>query len=314
MTFQQIQQDVFRRLGYADSPASAISNRLNTFINRWHRRVLSLQGMASLRRVLVTQASVANQATYGIALNSIRWISETTNDRRLFQQTLGWYREHYPDPANATGTPQWWVPLGQSRIHTRPANASELFVISTSASDTGTAYVEVVRSTGYRRSLSVTMNGVTAVSMGAAITDIVDVVDFYVSAAAVGTITLREDSGTGTALSQIPIGATFPRFLRYALAPTPNSAVTYTIDGIVDVVDMANANDEPLAPHDFHDILADGAIYDEWVSRGREREARVLRADIELRIRRLRATLVEYAEDGRDDRLTFEETIKLPIT
>lgn len=316
---------MYDRVGLDQSPPTADSRRIKRYVNRWQRRVLTAHGMTGLRRVIVPNASVINQQTYGIVLNKILWVTETSTERRLRLKTLGWYREQYPDPANMTGTPDWYVPMGMSRVHTRPANASELFVKSTSASDTNTASVEVIRSTGYRRSLSVTMTGTTAVSLGAAITDVIDVVNFYLSAAAVGTVTLHEDSGTGTELSRIPIGAIAGRFLRYALAPTPSKVITYNFDGVADVRDLTDDNEESLIPFDFRDILVDGAVHDEWVMRGRVRDAEQIlnggrptkppESTIEGRIRLLRASIFEFPEDeGEADAKTFDETITLPIT
>lgn len=313
MDFAAIKLDVYRRTGHASSPASDVSTRIGAFVNRWHRQILSKPGMGGLRRVTITKASVANQATYGVALQKLKYVTEATTDRRLREKTLGWYREHVPDPTAWTGTPLHFVPMGYSRIHTRPANASELFVKSTSASDTGTAYVEVVRSDGYTRSLSVAMTGTTAVSLGAAITDAVDVQDFYVSAAAVGTITLHEDSGAGVELSRIPIGQKAGRFLRYALVPTPSSVVTYTLDGEAPIVDLANDTDEPFPNPDFHDLLVDGAVHDEWQSRGRSRDAASLAIDIEQRIRELRMSILEWPEDDEAQARTFDESINLPV-
>jgi len=313
MTFLGIQQDLSDRLGYAQAPAAAVTRRWKRYVNDWHRRVVSAHGMASLRRVIITQASIANQATYGLVLNEIKFFTEASTDLKLRQQTLAWYRERYPDPANFTGTPQNWVPLGHSRIHTRPTAAAELFMKSTAAGDVGTAFVEVIRSTGYRRSLSVTMTGVTAVSLGAAITDVVDIVDFYISVAAVGTVTLHMTSGAGTELSRIPIGATVGRFLRYALVPTPSAAITYTVDGIADLTDLANDTDEPLIGPDFHDILVNGALYNEYMQLGRLKEAQTTRADLELRIRQLRASLLEWSEGDESTARTFDESISLPI-
>ena len=317
MTFQGIKQDAFGRLSFQSSPASEVDTRIGRYVNRWHRKILSMPVFRSFRRVQVTQASVAATFEYGISLAEIFYITERTNNTRLQKRTEDWWRRHYPDPTEDTGTPASWVPLGYMRTQRRPSDASELFVISTSASDTGTAYVEAIRSNGYPRSLSVTMTGTTGVSIGTAITDIVDVVDFYVSAAAVGTITLREDSGTGTVLSTIPIGASYPRFLRYVLAPTPSSAITYYLDGLADIVDMSNTLDQPFIPLDFHDLLVDGAVHDEWVAKGRRLEARELRADIERRIQDLRAWVwMHHVQPDRDteEPRAAEEEFTLPIT
>lgn len=317
MTFQGLKQDAFARLSFASSPASEVDTRIGRYVNRWHRKILSMPCFRSFRRVQVTQASVADTFDYGIALAELYYITERTNDIRLRKRTEDWWRKTYPDPTADTGTPGYWVPLGYTRTQRRPSDASELFVISTSGSDTGTAYVEAIRSGGYPRSLSVTMTGVTGVSLSTAITDIVDVVGFYVSAAAAGTITLREDSGTGTVLSTIPIGASYPRFLRYALAPTPSAAITYYLDGLADIVDMAQTTDRPLTPEDFHDLLVDGAVHDEWVTKGRRMEARELRGEIERRIQDLRAWVWMHAvqpDTDTDAPRTPEEELTLPIT
>lgn len=314
MTFLDLQQDAFDRCGFLQTPDAKVLRTFKRYINRWHRKILSSQGMDALRRVVVTQASVADQQTYGIALDEIRYMTDAATGRRIYRRSLGWYRDRIPDPANQTGTPAWYVPMGTSRISARPANASEIFVISTSASDTGTAYAEVIRSTGYRRSLSVTMTGLTGVSLGSAMTDVVDVVDFYLSAAAVGTVTLREDSGTGSILSTIPIGGRFARFYRYALAPTPAAVVTYTIDGIAPIVDLVNDTDEPFPNPDFHDLLVDGAEHEHLKSLRRNAEARDLRLEIEHRLKRLRASLFEWDEETDADAVALDEPlIALPI-
>ena len=149
MTFQGIKQDAFGRLSFQSSPASEVDTRIGRYVNRWHRKILSMPVFRSFRRVQVTQASVAATFEYGISLAEIFYITERTNNTRLQKRTEDWWRRHYPDPTEDTGTPASWVPLGYMRTQRRPSDASELFVISTSASDTGTAYVEAIRSNGY---------------------------------------------------------------------------------------------------------------------------------------------------------------------
>lgn len=315
MTFLEILNDAYDRCGQDQAPTvpAPVSRRFKRFVNRWHRKILSAPGMDPLRRVIVSQTSVADQPTYGVALQTIRYITETATQRRLIRKTLGWYRDRFPDPARVSGTPCWYVPLGMARIHTRPSAACELFAVSTNTGDTQTIAVEAIRTGGYRRLLSVLLTGLTPVSLGAAITDVIDVEDVYLSTAAAGTVTLTQGSG-GTELSRIPIGATVGRFFRYALVPTPTDAIAYTIDGIADVSDLVNDTDEPFPNADFHDLLVDGAVYEEWSTRGRGADAKTLRADIELRIRRLRCSLLEWSEDNPDrDVRTFDETIHEPV-
>lgn len=322
MTFDDIRNQCYEGiLGYSTGTIDArVTTYVNRRINRWHRQILSAPGFRSLRKTQVTQASVADTFDYGIQLEEIHHITERTTNRRLTKRTEDWWRTHFPDPTQFTGTPEYWVPLGYTRTLRRPANASEIFVISTSASDTGTAYVEFIRSGGYPRSLSVTMTGVTGVSLATAITDVVDVIDFFVSAAAVGTITLREDSGTGTVLSQIAIGQSYPRFLRYALAPTPSAAITYYHDGVAPIVDMAQTTDRPLIQDDFHDILVDGPVYEylrAFGGKNRALDASELKAQTDRRIAELRAWVwMQQVQAEGDDRHRPdpEETITLPLT
>lgn len=318
MTFADLRADVGRRLQLSTTLSTADTTRINAALNHWHRRVLSEAGFRALRRVQITQASVANQIEYAVALAEIHHITQRTNQWRLTKRTEDWWRHTYPDPTADTGTPDSWVPLGFSRVAARPANASELFVISTDAGDTGVARVEVIRSAGYQRLLNVTMTGVTGVSLGAAITDVVDVLDFYVSVAAVGTITLREDSGTGAVLATIPIGATRSRYVKYALAPTPSAVITHYLDGVAPSTDMVQDVDESLFPiDDFDLILSDGAVYDDWLQHGRLKEAQWLRDEIDRRIRQMRNWVWMNAAHGeataprhRDP----QQTITLPLT
>jgi hypothetical protein len=320
MQFLGILNDIYDRTGHlqyasATVPPADVQRRIKSFVNRWNRKILTRQGMDPLRRVIITKASVADQQTYGVVLQSIRWITESTTQRRLRKQTIGWYRDRYPAPAQFTGTPTEYIEMGQSRIHTRPSAACELFLVSTQAADVGTVKIEAIRSNGYRVSLSHVLTGLTPVSLSTTITDVIDLVDVRLSATQTGDVTVTQGSG-GTELTKIPIGQTYPRFLRYALAPTPAQAITYTIDGIADIVDLTNDYDEPFENADFHDLLIDGIVYEEWLSRGRASEAKTLRAEIELRIRELAGKLLEWPEpnDRRDAFKSFEETIQLPLT
>jgi hypothetical protein len=57
------------------------------------------------------------------------------------------------------------------------------------------------------------------------------------------------------------------------LYPTPSAAVTYYVDYQRHIEDMSNANDEPLVPEDFHDLLVTGAERLEWRKKDDSREA-----------------------------------------
>ena len=312
-TFLELKQDVYRRAGHPSSPQTEVATRIGSFVNRWNRKILSAAGMEPLRRIILTKASVANTQTYGIALQKIRYMTEASTQRRIFEKTLGWYRNSFPDPSRFTGTPTDFVPMGITRIHTRPSAACELFVVSTEAADTGTVRVQAIRSNGYPVTLSKALTGTTPVSMSTTITDVIDILDVRLSAAQTGTVTVTQGSG-GTELSRLVIGQTTPRFLRFALAPTPSQVVTYQIDGIADIRDLTEDTDEPFENPDFHDILVDGAVHDEWKSRGRSQDAMDLRVEIDLRIAQLRMSILEWPEGDDARERTFDESIHLPIT
>jgi len=265
MTRGELLTSLYRRLNKSETPDTATKNRLVGFLNEAYREVLSLPGIQRLRDDTLTFASVANQARYALPwVPKINRVFETTNDRLLQPMTLSDYRAIDPDPASTTGTADCWVWAGYTPVAVQPSDASSLFVKSTSASDTNTCYLEGETSGGYPRAVSVSMTGTTAVNLSSAVSDWVRVTKVYLSSAAVGTVTLHEDSGSGTELARIGIGQTSQRYCSLYLYPTPSSVVTYTADIVVGITDLAQDNDEPRLPADFHDLLVLGARVREY--------------------------------------------------
>ena len=268
MTLGDLRADFYRRFGYASSPATEVTTRVTALLNETQEEILSRPGLASLLNGSLSFDSVASTPTYALpqGIARLKSLREITNDHVLTPQSREWYRTAYPDPAAVTGTPDSVIYFGDAAVAKQPSDASELWVDSTAAGDTGTAYLEGFRTGGYFTSLSVTMTGVTAVSLkgSANITDIVEVTKFYLSAAAVGTITLNEDDGAGTELARIPIGQTHARYRKVALAPTPSSAITYLADFEWDPQNMVNATDEPILPRRFHRLVGIGARMKEY--------------------------------------------------
>lgn len=266
MNLQDLERITYRRLGKPNptSPDSEVQTRIRQFLNERHRRLLRM--FPQLRDDVLTFASVSGTPRYALPEQGVARVNriwETTNDRTLEMWSLSRLRAEDPDPQSST--PWAWVPLSYTQVHTQPSDASEVFAKSTSASDTTqTIYVEGIITGGYRRTASVTLTGATAVTLASAITNFIQIDKCYLSAAAVGIVTLHEDSGSGTELSRIAIGDTYAKFLSFLLYPTPSGAVTYTCDITRAVGDMSNATDEPLLPVDFHDLLAVGARLDEY--------------------------------------------------
>lgn len=297
MTLSELEADCYRRLGFnSSSPDTATQTRLRAFLNETQQEILSEPGMASLLNGSLTFASVASTATYSLppAAVRVKALYETTNDRRLTERSLDWYRSVLPDVSAITGTPVDYVDLGYTSIDTQPSAATELFVDSTAAGDTGTAYLEGYRTGGYFRSDTVTMTGTTGVTFDSTITDWLFLTKFYLSTAAVGTVTLQTTIGGGTTLATIPIGQTYARYRRIALVPTPASAITYTVDFDWDAQNMAIATDEPLIPVRFHRILGLGARAKEYEKQNDERFA-ITHAAFQKAVRQMKFFLLSDA-------------------
>jgi hypothetical protein len=120
-----------------DSTVTATADRYKRMLNRRHREVLSWPGSEVLRQRQITFASVADQALYALAnVETIGEVRELTNDRKLERRSLAAYRRFNPDPAANPGVAEFVVPIGYQQVALQPSDASELWLDSTSASDT----------------------------------------------------------------------------------------------------------------------------------------------------------------------------------
>ena len=81
MTFGALLADVYDRLNYAASPATAIETRMKRFLNEAHQELLSTPGLQSLLYTTTTLASVAAQAEYALpaALSRVLSIRDRAN-------------------------------------------------------------------------------------------------------------------------------------------------------------------------------------------------------------------------------------------
>lgn len=297
MNFSALELDVFRRLNFADVPATLVKTRIDTFLNQRHRQILAMPGMEGLRNGTFLLPSVASQAQYalGATVARVRDIFDgTTNQRKLIERSLQWVRTVDPRLAS-TGVPEAWVPLSFQQVQVQPAAATALWAISTSAGDTSqTVSIETARTGGYRRQESATLNGLTAVQLGT-LTDHVEVEKFYLSAAAAGTVTLMTAAAAGTTLATIPIGQISGRYFWIQLWPTPSAVWTFTVDVTRNIFDLVNANDEPLLPEDFHYLLSLGARIDEYEKMADSRRPALL-IDWKIGISRLQNYVVNSTD------------------
>ena len=292
MTLKELSDAVLEHFNYSTDGESEARRRVIKHLNDWQRRILSRPGFERLRQSSTTVASVASTATINLppSVGRIIRIRDTVNDVTLAERFFDWYRTAEPDPSSNTGIPTVWVPAGEAACAELGATSGTgIWVESTSASDTCRAYIEGVRLGGYVWSDTVVMTGVTRVQVGA-LADWVEITKFSLSDAAVGTVTLYKVNAAGTALATIPIGKSASKYRRIALWPTPSDAYTYYVDYARALIDMAQDNDEPMLPEDFHWLLETGARLSEY-EKTDDTRVRDTRAELERGIGDLRATL-----------------------
>jgi hypothetical protein len=261
---------LYERLNYASSPATEVTTRLGNHLNEAHRQILREPSLQRLRDVAgaVTFASESGRAYYGLppVLSDIRAITDRTNDRRLRTLTVTDVRSGDPG-LDATGTPYGYIYWGIRAIKRLPASTG-LWVVSSSAADTTqTAQVNGVRSGGdLTGDQTGALNGATRVAIGS-LTYYVDVLQISLSAVAAGVVDIYDAAVSGNVIASIPVGHKSPQYLGVSLYATPTAAITYYVDGPARVLDMDDAQDAPLLPEEFHDLLVHGALLLEYQKR-----------------------------------------------
>ena len=266
MTLNDIELAIYRRLNYADAPGSDVTTRVRQWVNIWHQRLLALPGVEGLRDFTFTFASVANQQQYALpqGLTRISKIHEETTPRVLRMEQWAWIRDYDPQLL-ASGVPEAYAPVSLRNVGAQPA-ATGVWVVSTSAADTTqTATIEGIRTGGYRSgAVTATLNGTTRVALGT-YTDYIDLSTAFISAAAAGVVSFYDAAVAGNELSRISIGQTSAKYQWIQLWPTPQTAITYLVDGLRVLEDMALATDTPMLPLEYHWLLVEAGCFEEWL-------------------------------------------------
>lgn len=279
MTFQAIQQAVYRRVKLPDSPSAADSTRIKQFINLWYRRLLAMPGMDRFRDTTLTFASVANQKKYGLpqAISRVRDIYDLTNQRRVLPRTMDYLRNVDPGLTATSSFVENWIPLNGwgAELVELTSTGVGLWVVSDNAADTTIkVFVETIRLGGVRAGTAVSggtlVTGTARAAIGS-LTDHIEVVKFYVDVAPAGTLSLMDAAAAGNTLSQITPGRTQARYFMLQLYPTPGAAVTYSVDCQRAIEDLVQATEEPLIHEDYHHALVHLATADEWQNRNDDR-------------------------------------------
>jgi hypothetical protein len=269
MIFKRIVDDALEQCGHSIfSENSEPRVRIEGFVNQWLRRLLTDPRFDRLRKGSISFASVANIQRVGLppVIQRVNRIYETTNNNRLFEQSLDWLRQRPQQGVATTGVPQYYIPIGLSPVTRVPAaTGTGLWAASSSAADT-TQKVSVsgVRVNGYKfEPLLTTLNGLTrvAIGAGAARTDYIDVLTWGIDNTAAGDISLYDAAAAGNVLSVIPIGNLAVRYFTVELWPVPASAITYYVECDLRIQELVRPTDEPMFTEDYHDLLTKGAIY-----------------------------------------------------
>lgn len=275
MNLGNILADVYRRTNLPSSPSTADATRITAFVNETHRELLTAPGLEQLRDDTIQFSSVAAQATYALpqAIARIKDIyTPISNYWKLRKLSLPRLRENDPG-LTATGNPEYYVDLGSRHVQKQPAaTGSGVWAVSSSGSDTTqTVHVEGVELTGYATpDQTCTLSGTSRVQVGT-LTDFIEIDKFYLSAVAVGTVSLYDASSNGNLLATIPIGKTNPTYWWIQLYPNPAGILAYNVDYIRKILDLVNSTDEPFLPEDFHDLLMIGGRWKEYEYRSDSR-------------------------------------------
>lgn len=272
MNLGQIELVVYDRLNFNATPDPAVQRRVRRYINDSQREILGKKGFGTLRRKVLSAASVASSPYMVLpqAATAIIAIVDRANNRVLKPISIQDVRYRDPGQTFTGSIPDSYAVLDYaSCVALDPSAAASLFAVSDSAADgTGVAInIEGTVTGGYYRRSSVSMNGLTAVNLASTITTWETITKFYASALAAGNITLRQTSGVGTELSRIPPGRSFPRYTQIYLSGIPAASQTYYCDVELHVEDMINPMDEPLIPEDYQWLLEAGAIKREYMKR-----------------------------------------------
>ena len=259
MTFSALLLECYRRLNFTSTPAASVTTRLSAFLNDAHRRVLTSSGMELLREGTETFSSVAGESRLNLPPNvaQVKAITDTTNHQRLRAMRLGDYRRADPG-VTASGTPDYYVPVGQQQVARQPAAASGLWVVSSANDTTKKAYVEGFTSGGYQHvtaaaGTALTNGPVTRNQCGSS-TDITSVTRFELDTVCVGLVKLFTSLTGSEELARIEPGRLSTSYFAIDLFPTPAVATPYRVDFARTMTDMA-LTDTPYLPEDFHYVL-----------------------------------------------------------
>lgn len=272
MTLRELEDDTLIRTSQdPQKTTSDARTRIRSYLNDWHRRILTQPGLERLRDDVITFPTVAATPRYALPLaiaKILRIYEPTTNRIRLVERSLDWLRSM---PSTTSGVPEAWIPLGYTPVATNPstvtAAGTALWIKSSDANDTTQkVYVEGARtgaSAGDWFGLNASLSGTTSVQVST-IADALVINKFYLDAACQGAVSLMTLTSAGTTLATIPSGQLSAKYFTIILWPTPAAVTTMSVDYTKEISQMVQPTDMPLLPTDFHYLLGCGARGNEY--------------------------------------------------
>jgi hypothetical protein len=249
-------------------------------VNEAHRQILRDAAFQDLRLITLTFSSVASQKFYGLpqGFEILEDIVNQANQQRVRLKTRDAIKTYDPGDTSS-GLPSFWIPWGLQCVIIDPASTG-IWVASDAAGDTTqTVTFQGIRANGdIQPEKTAVLTGTSRVAIDSTVTDYAQVLMWNLSAAPAGNVSLFDAAVSGNTLARIPRGATSVQYQRIRLWPTPADVYTFTVDGRAEITDLTNANDVPLLPPSFHDLLATFAKYREFLRMNDPR------ADAELNI------------------------------
>lgn len=298
MTLGQMLTALYADLGYPQVSTDR-TTRLTRWINEGYRHIMSRPGREQLRdaKITITTESERDLYAWPQAVAQVYAIWNVTNSVRLGFLTKDQYRSLNPGLNQSAGFAYAWSPDGWGPVMRQPEGTG-LWVVSTSGADEA----QLVNVQGFFTNGDLTpeiqsapLNGPVRVQIGTSnLWNIIERLDL--SAVCVGVVSIYDAAVGGNELLRLQPGQTSAQYQHFRLFPTPSAAVDYQADVCLALTELVNANDIPLLPPDFHDMLPLYARIREYQLAGAD--ARLPYAQQEMATRSL--DLVSYVDFPKD--------------
>lgn len=243
----------------AGQPAgSDFDTMANAAINRYYRLILAFVDQdEQTREFTITTASGTKDYGLPTYIKRIRNIEDGTNNRSLDEMTPYDYNKRFPG-TSTSGSPRAYHILGSFGVQAQPSAATTVQAVSSSTSDTSGAFVRVQGFDGSNRLIdeSLTLNGTSAVTTTATFSKIETVVKSTSTGVTIqGYVTISDGS---TTFAVVPYWDTMSSHLWVRMYPSPDSALSLTVQGVMRKPPLVRDDDWPQFDPDYHHLLVSG--------------------------------------------------------